>query len=159
MSKLRTCIILGVATVVAVVAGYTVYNHLPVVQVNKAIAAGDKFTQDSDYESAIESYNEAIQIDSHSVTAYSNMAGAYLSIDDAESAKEVLYAGWENTENSGLLDNYHTVILNEAIDAMNSKTANMNTALAILSVLKDNNTNSDAIELMDADERKLWMEK
>ena len=150
MSKLRTCIILGVATVVAVVAGYTVYNHLPVVQVNKAIAAGDKFTQDSDYESAIESYNEAIQIDSHSVTAYSNMAGAYLSIDDAESAKEVLYAGWENTENSGLLDNYHTVILNEAIDAMNSKTANMNTALAILSVLKDNNTNSDAIELMDA---------
>ena len=150
MRKLRTFIILGVATALAVVAGYTVYNHLPVVQVNKAIAAGDKYKQESDFESAIDSYNEAIQIDSHSVTAYSNMAGAYLSIDDAESAKKVLYAGWEETENSGLLDNYHTVILNEAVDAMNSQKANMNTALAILSVLKDNNTNADAIELLDA---------
>ena len=149
-AKIKTIAIVALATVLAVSAGYLVYNRLPVVKVNKAIAAGDKFKNDADYQAAINSYSEAIQIDSHSVTAYSNMAGAYLSIDDSESAKKTLYAGWQNTENTGLLDNYHTVILNEAVDAMNSQTADMNTALAILSVLKDNSTNSDAIQLMDA---------
>lgn len=137
-------------TLAAVALGYTVYSHLPMVQVSKAIAAGDRYKQDSDYESAIDSYNEAIQIDSQSVTAYSNMAGAYLSIDDPESAKKILYDGWQNTENEALLDNYHTVILNEAVDAMNSQAADMDTVLAILSVLKENSNNSDAIELLDA---------
>ncbi|WP_024864639.1 tetratricopeptide repeat protein [Butyrivibrio sp. FCS014] len=143
-------IITGLALIVLGVSGFFVYNNLPSVQVNKAIAAGDKYLETSDYQSAIDSYNEAIEIDSHSVTAYSNMAGAYLSNNDAESAKKVLYAGWENTENTGLLDNYHTVILNEAVDAMNSQTANMNTAFAILSVLKDDNSSSDAVKLLDA---------
>ncbi|MBE5825562.1 MAG: tetratricopeptide repeat protein [Butyrivibrio sp.] len=148
--SVKPFIITGLALIVLGVAGFFVYNNLPAVQVNKAIAAGDKYLETSDYQSAIDSYNEAIQIDSHSVTAYSNMAGAYLSNNDAESAKKILYAGWENTENTGLLDNYHTVILNEAVDAMNSQTANMNTALAILSVLKDDNNSSDAVKLLDA---------
>ena len=148
LKNYRKIIIIGLATVLAVVAGYTVYNHLPTVKVSKAIAAGDKYKNDEDYESAIDSYSEAIQIDSHSVKAYSNMAGAFLSIDDFESAKQVLYDGWQNTENSSLMDNYHTVVLNEAVDAMNDQRADMDTALAILSVLKENNTNSDAIMLL-----------
>ena len=149
-ARIKTIAIAALITALAVSAGYVVYNRLPMVKVSKAIAAGDKFRNDADYQSAIDSYTEAIQIDSHSVTAYSNMAGAYLSIDDSDSAKKILYDGWRNTENTGLLDDYHTVILNEAVEAMNSQTADMNTALSILSVLKDDNTNSDAIELLDA---------
>ena len=84
---------LAAATVVVIVGGYAVYNHLPFVKVNKAIAAGNKYTKDADYEAAIDSYSEAIKIDKHSVTAYSNMAGAFLSIDDSESAKQILYDG------------------------------------------------------------------
>ena len=108
------------ATIVAIGFGYTVYSHLPFVKVNKAIAAGNKYTQEQDYEAAISSYSEAIEIDSGSVTAYSNMAGAYLSIDDAESAKQVLYDGWQNTENETLFDNYLTVSMNEAVNTMNA---------------------------------------
>ena len=141
---------LAAATVVVIVGGYAVYNHLPFVKVNKAIAAGNKYTEDADYEAAIDSYSEAIKIDKHSVTAYSNMAGAFLSIDDSESAKQILYDGWQNTENEGLLDNYHTVILNEAVNSMNTKSADMETVLSIESVLKDDNTNKDAVELLDA---------
>ena len=147
---MRKIAVIAAATVLAVVGGYTVYNHLPFVKVNKAIAAGNRYTKDADYEAAIDSYSEAIKIDKHSVTAYSNMAGAFLSIDDSESAKKILYDGWQNTENTGLLDNYHTVILNEAVDSMNTKNADMETVLSIESVLKDDNTNKDAVELLDA---------
>ena len=142
--------IIAAAIVVIGGAGFGIYSHLPSVKVNKAIAAGDKYTQDADYEAAIDSYETAISIDKHSVTAYSNMAGAYLSIDDSESAKKILYDGWQNTENEGLLDNYHAVILNEAVDAMNSQKADMNTVLSIVSVLSDDNTNKDAVELLDS---------
>ena len=138
------------AAAVVVIGGSVIYNHLPFVKVNKAIAAGNRYTEDADYQAAIDSYSEAIKIDKHSVTVYSNMAGAFLSIDDSESAKKILYDGWQNTENTGLLDNYHTVILNEAVDSMNTKSANMETVLSIESVLEDDNTNKDAVELLDA---------
>ncbi|RKM62350.1 tetratricopeptide repeat protein [Butyrivibrio sp. CB08] len=142
--------IIAATTLVAVAAGYVIYNHLPVVKVNKAIAAGDKYTQDADYQAAIDSYSEAIEIDKHSVTAYSNMAGAYLSIDDYESAKETLYNGFVETENEGLLDNYHAVILNEAVGVLNEQNADMSTVLSILDVLKEDNSSSDAVQLLDS---------
>ena len=146
----RRIAIIAATTLVAVTAGYVIYNHLPVVKVNKAIAAGDKYSQDADYQAAIDSYAEAIEIDSHSVTAYSNMAGAYLSIDDYESAKQTLYNGFIETENEGLLDNYHAVIMNEAVKAINDQQADMSTVLAIEKVLSEDNTNSDAIGLLDS---------
>ncbi len=147
---MRKIAVLAGATLAVVIGGYEVYSHLPFVKVNKAIAAGDKYTQEADYEAAIDKYTEAITIDKHSVTAYCNMAGAFLSIDDSESAKQILYDGWQNTENSELLDSYHTVVLNEAVDAMNSKSADMNTVLSIASVLTEDNSNKDAVELLDA---------
>ena len=142
--------IIAATTVVAVGAGYAIYSHLPFVKVSKAIAAGDRYTEDADYQSAIDSYSEAIEIDSHSVTAYSNMAGAYLSIDDYESAKQTLYNGWQETENEGLLDNYHAVIMNEAVGTLNQQSEDMSTVLSIVDVLSEDNTNSDAIMLLDS---------
>ncbi len=138
------------ATALLIVGGYEIYSHLPFVKVNKAIAAGDKYTENEDYEAAINKYEEAIKIDKHSVTAYCNMAGAFLSIDDSESAKQILYDGWQNTENEGLLDNYHAVVLNEAVDLMNTKQADLNTVLSIASVLKEDNNNKDAVDLLAA---------
>ena len=146
----RKILIMTLSTLLVIAAGYAIYSHLPFVKVNKAIAAGDRYSEDADYESAISSYERAISIDKHSVTAYSNMAGAYLSIDDSESAKKVLYEGFQNTENSGLLENYHAVILNEAVDQMNAQNTDMNTITSILSVLLEDNANKDATELLDA---------
>lgn len=142
--------IIAGATIVAIGLGYTVYSHLPFVKVNKAIAAGNKYTQEQDYEAAISSYSEAIEIDSGSVTAYSNMAGAYLSIDDAESAKQVLYDGWQNTENETLFDNYLTVSMNEAVNTMNQGNGNIDTVFGILAVLEEDNDNAEAIQILDA---------
>ncbi|MBR5360983.1 MAG: hypothetical protein IK123_08865, partial [Lachnospiraceae bacterium] len=104
----------------------------------------------AEYDAAIDSYTKAIEIDSKSVIAYSNMAGAYLSIDDPESAKKILYNGWENTENEELLDNYHAVILNEAVDKMNRKETDIDVVDSMVTVLEEDNGNTDAIELIDA---------
>lgn len=142
--------VVAAAAVVAAVSAYAIYSHLPFVKVGRAIAAGDRYTEESDYEAAIDSYSKAIRIDSNSVTAYSNMAGAYLSIDDSESAKKILYDGWRNTENTDLLNSYHTVILNEAVDEMNAGKSDMNTVMSIVSVLEEDNENADAVALLDS---------
>jgi tetratricopeptide (TPR) repeat protein len=152
---------LGVITATTVIflgAGITIYNHLPSVKVDKAIAAGDRYTENADYEAAIDSYSEAIEIDSHSVTAYSNMAGAYLSIDDIEAAKKTLYAGWQNTDNEGLLDNYHAVIMNEAVACLNDGAADLDTLRSVVGILSENPESSDAVALLDSAYERLFDE-
>ena len=146
----RKMAVIGIATVVAVVCGYAVYSHLPFVKVNKAIAAGNRYSEKAEYDAAISSYSEAIEIDSGSVAAYSNMASAYLSIDDSESAKKVLYDGWQNTESQALLSNYLTVIMNDAVNTINKGEGNIDTVLSVVNVLEQDATNKDAVELLDA---------
>lgn len=150
---------IGIATVVTVIAGYTIYNHLPFVKVNKAIAAGNKYSESSDYEAAIDSYNSALEIDNGAVEAYNNMAGAYLSIDDYESAKKVLYDGWQNTDNEDLLSNYLTVILNDAVTDINKGEGSIDTVLSIIPVLESDSTNAEAISILDAAYTRCFMEE
>lgn len=145
----KTIIITAAALAIVLAAGFALYGHLPFVKVNKAIAAGNRFSEEEDYEAAIDSYSKAIEIDKKAVAAYSNMAGAYLSIEDCESAKQVLYDGWQNTDNTGLLDNYHRVIMNEAVDAMNTHTSDLSDVSDVVSILSDNSGNEDAIKLLD----------
>ena len=148
VSLKHVLIVLGTAAVF-VGAGYVIYSHLPFVKVNSAIAAGDKYAEAADYEAAIDSYRSAIEIDETSVTAYSNMAGAYLSIDDKEAAKQALYEGYIATGNEGLFDNYHAVILNEAVEAINSDSADLNTVSDIVGVLEEDPERDDAIGILN----------
>ena len=64
---IKKAVIVGMATVVTIIAGYNAYNHLSIVKVNKAIAAGNRYSASSDYEAAIDSYNTAIKIDEGAV--------------------------------------------------------------------------------------------
>ncbi len=146
----RRIIIVACAFVLAFCIGYLIYSHLPVVKLNKAIAAGDKSVQNADYEAAINSYLEAIEISKDSVKAYSNLAGAYLSIDDSSSAKEALLSGYENTGSEALLHNYHSVILNEAVASINSDTASMDTIKSVVSVLSEDAGNEDALNILNS---------
>lgn len=148
--NIRMIAALSGAVVIGVAAIYVVYSSLPFVKVSKAIAAGNRYSENAEYDAAINSYSEAIEIDSGSVTAYNNMASAYLSIDDTESAKKVLYDGWQNTENETLLGNYLTVIMNDAVNSMNKGEGNIDTVLSVMEVLEQDNTNADAIELLSA---------
>jgi tetratricopeptide (TPR) repeat protein len=138
------------AAALVVVLGLVIYNHLPFVKVNKAIAAGNKLTESADYEAAIRSYEKAIKIDPKSVAAYSNLAGAYISLGDNEAAKNTLHDGYELTGNELLLRDYHTLKLNEAVGEMNDSATDLSTVETIVSVLEDNADNNDALGLLEA---------
>lgn len=144
-----------VSTIVAVVSGYLTYIHIPLVKVNKALAAGDAHIENADYEEAINSYSKAIAIDPDTASAYSDLARAYLAIDDKESAMSTLHTGWETTGNKTLLSNYHAVILNEAVAEMNSGNTDLGTVSKIVDVLEEDNTNKDALQLVNASYSRL----
>jgi len=143
--KVGLMIFFGVA---AVAVGGVIYSNLSFVRVNRAILEGKRSCMVSDYKAAIDAYSKALELDSGSVTAYSDMANAYLDADDLESAKKVLYEGWEHTDNTALLSNYRAVILNEAVAVMNDKRTSVNTVSSILDVLEQDSSNKDAIELL-----------
>ena len=130
----KAAILVAAATAVAVM-GLVVYNHIPFVKVNQSIAAGNKYAESADYEAAIEAYEKAIKIDSKSVAAYSNLAGAYISLGDNEAAKNTLHDGYENTANELLLRDYHTLVLNEAVGEMNDSSTDFTTVSKVVAVL------------------------
>ena len=138
------------ASAVVIAVGLTIYSHLPFVKVNNAIAAGNKYTESANYEAAIESYEKAIAIDPKSVAAYSNLAGAYLSLDDTQAAKTALYDGYQNTGNELLLRDYHTVIMNEAVSVMNNGGTTFDTVEKLVAVLEESSDNADCVELLTA---------
>ena len=138
--------------------GVVAYNQIPGVKANRAIAAGNEYVYSEEYEQAIDSYADAIELDSSKVEAYSNMAGAYLSMDDTESAKNILYNGWENTHNESLLSNYYAVILNEAVSKINAGEGDIDTISSMVSVLAENPTNADALELVSSAYSHAWGE-
>ncbi len=145
----RRFIIIPVVLALAVLLAVITFFNLPSTKVNRAIAAGDKYTKEEDYKSAIESYSKALEIDKTSIIAYSNMAGAYLSISDKDKAKEILMEGWENTQDESLLDTYHTIILDDAAAVIDNNAADLNTAGQILSVLSEDTDNTPALRMLD----------
>ena len=139
----------------ACVTGYLTYIHLPIVKVNKALAAGDMHIENADYEEAVKAYSKAVAIDPGAASAYSDLARAYLAMDDTESARETLHTGWEKTGNETLLSNYHAVILNGAVAEMNSGKTDLDTVATIIDVLEEDGSNQDAIQLLDASYSRL----
>ncbi len=147
--RARRKAIIALVFVMAVGLGVLAFFQLPFVRVERAIAAGDKYTKEADYQAAIESYSKALEIDPTSVIAYSNIAGAYVSIGDTQSAKEILREGWQATGEEELLKSCHTLVLSEALNSINNQDADMDTAATIMSVLEEDRSNTEAIQLLD----------
>ncbi len=131
-------------------AAFAVVWNLPTVKLDRELSAGDEYTEEEDYYQAIEAYGNALEIDSTSVKAYRCMAGAYLGVADGSHAKQILYEGWENTQDESLLQYYCTVILNEAVDEINEDRADFETLDKIESVLDQGIMREEALERMDA---------
>ena len=105
-----------VAAVVAVIGGGIYgYNQLPSVKVDKCISQAKEYEEVQDYESAIASYEEALEIESTTVKTYQYMANLYIDMEDYKAAEEILYKGVEETKDSQIQESYHTVMLNESV--------------------------------------------
>lgn len=126
------------------------YNMQPEVKLEKQLKAADEYMEEDNYEEVIASCEEALKIDSTSVKAYNAMAGAYLTQENPEEAKKVLYQGWEVTHDESLMQYYCTVRLNEAVAEINAQNCSFATWEKCIEVLEDAPDNTDVYTLLDA---------
>lgn len=138
--------------------GIAIYNLIPQIRVAQQLEEADELIETENYEDAIASCEEALKIDSTSVQAYRTMAGAYLTQEEMASAEQILYQGWETTQDESLLQYYCTVLLNEAVADINNQCCTLNTLDKCISVLEKDYDNADAFRLLDVCYERLFEE-
>ncbi|MDE7333808.1 MAG: tetratricopeptide repeat protein [Lachnospiraceae bacterium] len=134
----------------AAVSGIVVWNLTPGAKIAKRLKAADAFVQNRNYEEAIASCVEALEIDSKSVEAYRAMAGVYVTKEDWNSAEQILYKGWENTQDETLLQEYCVHLLNDAVADINGQNCTLETLGKCVAAMEQNPQGTDAYKLLDA---------
>ncbi len=137
--------------------GMLFYNLLPEIKIAKQLEAAGEYVQTMDYEEAIASCEEALKIDSKSIKAYRAMAGVYLTQEDWEAAEQVLYRGWETTQDESLLQEYCVHLLNDAVADINAQNCTFQTLEKCVMALEKDQMNADVYKLLDACYGRLFM--
>lgn len=145
----RQKIIMAVSSAVIVLAviGIVLFC-MPSMKLSRSLSSGDKYSARAEYADAQGAYEKALEIDSGSVRAYRGMAANYLAQEQTQEAKQILYTGWEQTQDQGVLDYYCTVIYNEAVVEINNKNCTLATVEKCIQVLEQKPGHEDALELM-----------
>ena len=138
----KITIVLGIIAVIG--GGIYGYNQIPSVKVDKCISQAKEFEEVQDYESAIASYEEALEIESTTVKTYQYMANLYIDMEDYKSAEEILYKGIEETQDSQIQESYHTVMLNESVYEVNEASCSFITVDRCLEILAADNSKTSA---------------
>lgn len=153
----RQKIILAVSAVVivAAVAGGIIIN-IPSVKLLRSLYKGDKYAALADYANAQSAYESALQIDATSVEAYRCMADNYLEQGKIIEAEQILYEGWEQTQDEGLLHYYCVELHNEAVAEINQDNCTLATVDKCIQVLEKEPDNEDTLELMEICYKRLF---
>ena len=139
-------IVVGILAVVG--GGICGYNQMPSVKVNKCISQAKEYEEVQDYENAIASYEEALEIESTTVKTYQYMAKLYIDMDDLKAAEEILQKGVEETQDSQIQESYHTVMLNESVYEVNEASCSFITVERCLEILATNPEKTSAYDLL-----------
>lgn len=150
--KRKNTVVAKVGIVAAVLAvagvGFYSYNQIPSVKVDKCISEAKEYEEVQDYENALASYEEALEIESTTVKTYQYMANLYIDMDDYESAEEILCRGVEETQDNQIKESYHTVMLNESVLEVNEASCSFITVERCLEILTTDNAHAAAYELL-----------
>ena len=128
--------------------GILLWNFMPDIKIAKQLEAAGEYVETAAYEDAIASCEEALKIDSQSVKAYRAMAGVYLTQEDRESAEQVLYRGWETTQDESLLQEYCVYLLNDAVADINAQNCTLTTVEKCVTALETNQADEDGYHLL-----------
>lgn len=152
--------VIALAGVILIAGGILfAYFLIPDIKVAKQLNEASAYIETKAYDDAIASCEQALKIDSSSVRAYRAMAGAYLTKEDASSAEQILYKGWETTQDESLLQYYCTVLLNEAVGDINAKSCTLDTLERCVAVIEKDPANQDVYELLNVCCNRLFTEE
>lgn len=143
----KILIIVSAAVIVAAVIGALVFTR-PSMKLSRVLSKGDKYSQQADYENAKVAYEEALQLDPMTVKAYRCMADNYLAQNRIDEAEKILYAGWEETQDEGLLHYYCVELHNEAVAEVNQENYTLSTVDKFIQVLELEENNEDTMEAL-----------
>ena len=129
---------------------------LPSMKLSRCLAKGDKYTEQADYTNAQSAYENALKIDTASVEAYRGMADNYVAQGNIQEAKQILYTGWEQTQDEGLLHYYCVELYNEAVHEINEGNCTLATVDKCIQVLEQEPDNADAPGLLSTCYERLF---
>ncbi|MDE6388466.1 MAG: tetratricopeptide repeat protein [Lachnospiraceae bacterium] len=145
----RQKIMMAVSSVVIVAAVIVIVIFCtPSMQLSRSLDKGDKCAARAEYAEAQGAYEKALEIDTGSVRAYRGLASNYLAQEQTQEAKQIVYTGWEQTQDSSLLDYYCIVVYNEAVGEINNKNCTLATVDKCIQVLEQKADHEDALNLM-----------
>ena len=145
--QIITMAVSAVVIVAAVIISAVVFTR-PSMKLSRILSKGDKYVAQEDYENALSAYEGALQIDSTSVTAYRSMADTYLQQGKTAEAKQILYSGWEETQDEGILHYYCVELHNEAVAEVNQGNCALSTVDKFIQVLELEPDNTDTMEAL-----------
>lgn len=151
-------IVIALIGVVILVGGTViVWNMMPDIKVARQLNEADEYAETQAYDQAIASCEEALKIDSTSVEAYRSMAGIYLTKEDREAAEQVLYRGWESTQDESLLKEYCVYLLNDAVEEINAGICTLDTLDKCIRAIEKDPDSEDGYNLLNACYGRLFM--
>lgn len=127
---------------------FVVIFCLPSVKSAVQIFQGDRYRKQEDYAGAQSAYEKAVEADLSSVKAYRYLAYIYEQQAKAAEAEQLLYKGWEETQDEFLLEYYCTVVLNQAVDEINAKNCTLATVEKCVRALEQGVIDDKALELL-----------
>lgn len=144
----KITIAVSAVVILAAIVGGIILN-LPSVKLFRSLSRGDKYAAQADYANAQSAYESALQIDSTSVEAYRCMADNYVEQGKIIEAEQILYEGWEQTQDEGLLHYYCVELHNEAVAEVNQNNCTLATVDKCIQVLEKEADNEDTLGLME----------
>lgn len=147
--RMRIAMVLFVVVIVAAAVSAVVFTR-PSVKLSRSLSKGDQYTTEADYANAQNAYEEALEIDPTTVKAYRRMADNYLAQGQITEAKQILYTGWEQTQDEDLLHYYCVEVHNEAVEEINQGNCTLATVDKFIQVLELEADNEDTVEALQA---------
>lgn len=147
--RLKIVMVLCAVVIVAAAVSAVVFTR-PSVKLSRRLSKGDQYTTEEDYANAQNAYEEALQIDPTTVKAYRRMADNYLAQGQMAEAKQILYTGWEQTQDEELLHYYCVEVHNEAVEETNQGNCTLATVDKFIQVLELEADNEDTMEALQA---------
>lgn len=116
----------------------------------------ERYMAKEDYESARSAYEKALEADDASVRAYRGLANLFDKQEMLSEEEQILYTGWEKTQDEDLLRYYCVAVLNQAVDEINTKNCTLATVDKCVRALEQGAEDEKSLELLSACHERLF---